>query len=103
MNEADERLRDAITDAFTKGSVDARSLSVEVAGGIATIGGTVPSVEQRQRIDRVLAGVPGLTSARCGVTVMPVAPPDSSDGRGRSPLTGTSADSRHESDHQTDP
>ena len=36
------------------------------------------------------------------VSVSPVAPSDSEDGRGRSPVTGTSADSAHHSRRQTD-
>ena len=39
----------------------------------------------------------------CAVGVRDVAPSDSADGRGRSPVTGTSADSAHESRHQLDP
>jgi hypothetical protein len=34
--------------------------------------------------------------------VRPMPGSDSADGRGRSPVTGTSADSAHQSRHQTD-
>jgi hypothetical protein len=41
-------------------------------------------------------------SLECDVSVLEVAPSDSLDGRGRSPVTGTSSDSAHESRHQLD-
>lgn len=41
-------------------------------------------------------------SLECDVLVLTVAPRDSLDGRGRSPVTSTSPDSAHESRHQLD-
>ena len=103
MNEADERVRDAITDAFTQRGIDARNLAVEVRAGDVTIRGSVPSEEQREQIPPTLAAAaPGARAPRISVAVAPVPPSDSLDGRGRSPVTGTSADSAHESRHQLD-
>ena len=51
-------------------------------------------------LSQCLDGTPPLD---CAVGVGDVAPSDSPDGRGRSPITGTSADSAHESRHQRDP
>ncbi|HYC66100.1 MAG TPA: BON domain-containing protein [Reyranellaceae bacterium] len=99
MDRRDEELRDAITDRLTQANVDARSLSVEVSAGSITVTGSVPSEEQRRKLASALAGA---VNVDCRVDVIPVAPSDSLDGRGRSPLTGTSADSQHESRHQTD-
>ena len=99
MDRRDEELRDAIADRLTQANIDARSLSVEVEGGSIRITGSVPSGEQRQRLQSMLAGA---INVDCRVDIVPVAPSDSLDGRGRSPLTGTSADSQHESRHQTD-
>ena len=103
MNEADETLRDAITDSFTKSGIDGRSLAVEVRAGEVVVSGSVPSEEQRARIAPTVAAA-ALQSPRLriAVTVVPVPPTDSLDGRGRSPITGTSADSAHESRHQLD-
>ena len=69
--------------------------------------GAVPTEEQRRRLAAILAAILADTAldhsiVECQVHVVPVAPSDSSDGRGRSPLTGTSADSAHESRHQFD-
>ena len=65
--------------------------------------GTVPDTDQRDRLARVVAAssVSDCT-LQWDVTVEGVLPPDSADGRGRSPVTGTSADSRHQSRHQLD-
>ena len=67
--------------------------------GYAAAAPPVPSEEQRRKLASALAGA---VNVDCRVDVIPVAPSDSLDGRGRSPLTGTSADSQHESRHQTD-
>jgi hypothetical protein len=103
MNEADEKVRDAITDTFTKRGIDARNLAVEVRGGAVSVSGSVPSEEQREKVAPALAAAaPEAGAARISVSVAPVPPSDSLDGRGRSPVTGTSADSAHESRHQLD-
>jgi len=99
MDRRDEELRDAINDRLTQAKVDARSLSVEVEAGSITVTGSVPSEEHRRKLAGVLAGA---VNVDCRVDVIPVAASDSLDGRGRSPLTGTSADSQHESRHQRD-
>ncbi len=104
MHSEDERVRDAITDAFTQAGIDSRNLAVEVVSGMVLIKGSVPTEQQRDLIGPTLvAADPGLAAARLAVSVIPVAPTDSLDGRGRSPVTGTSADSAHESRHQLDP
>ena len=104
MNPADEDLRNAITDAFSRQGIDARNLAVEVAAGAVSISGSVPSDEQRGLVPPAVASVvPDGKTVQIAVTVIPVPPTDSADGRGRSPLSGTSADSKHESRHQRDP
>jgi hypothetical protein len=104
MNDDDEKFRNIITDAFTQQGIDARNLAVEVIGGAVMIKGSVPTERERDLIGSILATVAsGITHPHTAVTVMPAAPIDSSDGRGRSPVTGTSADSAHESRHQLDP
>jgi hypothetical protein len=103
MNERDEALRNTITDTFTKMSIDARNLAVEVVNGAVIVKGTVGSDDSLQRLQKVLAeGKFGSRPVECNVGVAPSLPSDSLDGRGRSPVTGTSADSAHESRHQLD-
>ena len=103
MNRSDEEVRGAITDMLTSARVDVRNLAIEVQGGAALVSGTVPSVEERQRLLALLATIgPSLGGIACGVQVLPVAPSDSADGRGRSTVTGTSAGSAHESRHRRD-
>ena len=103
MNRADEQIRDEITDEMTKANIDARNLTVEVVAKAVIVKGTVPDTDQRDRLARVVAAssVSDCT-LQWDVTVEGVLPPDSADGRGRSPVTGTSADSRHQSRHQLD-
>ncbi len=103
MNEADERTRDAIHDSLTQAGIDARNLSIEVQGGAIEITGSVPTDEQRRRVAPVIAHAVDTGSCRIDIGVQPTGPVDTADGRGRSPITGTSADSRHESEHQRDP
>jgi osmotically-inducible protein OsmY len=104
MNAQDEKIRDAITDAFTRQGIDARSLAVDVRRGAVSISGSVPTQRQRDELVPTAAAVaPGSVTLQIAVTVVPVAPGDSRDERGRSPLSGTSADSAHESRHQRDP
>jgi hypothetical protein len=101
MTPRDEEIRDRLTDALTAAGIDARNLAVEVRDGRTTVSGTVPTEDQRRRLVALMArrGGPG---ARCSVELLAALPPDSADGRGRSPVTGTSADSAHESRHQED-
>ena len=104
MNAEDEKIRDAITDAFTRHGIDARNLAVDVRRGTISISGSVPTQRQRDDLVPTAAAVaPGSMTLQIAVAVVPVAPGDSQDGRGRSPLTGTSTDSAHESRHQRDP
>ncbi|MBV8191623.1 MAG: BON domain-containing protein [Alphaproteobacteria bacterium] len=98
MNERDESLRGKLIERLAAVNVDARDLAVEVDGGKVLVRGAVPSEGQRQRATEALAGAHAID-----IAVRPVAPTDSLDGRGRSPLTGTSAESAHQSRHQTDP
>jgi hypothetical protein len=98
MNERDEMIRGKLLDRLTAVGVDARNLVVEVAGGMVTVRGAVPTEDERQRAIDALIGAHTLD-----IAVRPAAPSDSLDGRGRSPTTGTSAESAHQSRHQTDP
>lgn len=98
MNSRDESIREKLLDRLTTMGVDARNLAVEVERGMVIARGSVPSEEQRQRAIDALLGAHELQ-----ITVRPVAPSDSEDGRGRSPVTGTSAESAHQSRRQTDP
>jgi hypothetical protein len=99
MERRDEELRDTLIERMTEAKIDSRSLEVEVTSSAITVTGSVPTVEERQRLQTLLSDVVNLA---CRVDVVPVAPSDSLDGRGRSPITGTSAASQHESRHQTD-
>jgi len=104
MNRSDEDIRGALNDELTAAGVDVRNLAIEVAGGRVTLSGSVPDEIQRQRIAEILAASqgPGASDSSSRIAILPVAPPDTSNGRGRSPVTGTSADSAHESRHQLD-
>ncbi|HYD04868.1 MAG TPA: hypothetical protein VEC60_04040, partial [Reyranella sp.] len=83
--------------------VDVRNLAIEVVNGHVLVKGTVPSTDELERLAGLLRrSVDQATSIDCEVSVRRVAPSDSEDGRGRSPITGTSADSAHESRHQLD-
>lgn len=97
MNRRDETIRDKLLDRLATAGVDTRSLALEVERGSVVARGSVPSEDQRQRALAALVGAHDLQ-----IAVLPVAPSDSGDGRGRSPLTGTSADSAHYSRRQTD-
>lgn len=97
MNERDEMIRGKLLDRLTAVDVDARNLVVEVAAGVVTVRGGVPSEDERQRAIDALIGAHTLE-----ISVRPAVPSDSLDGRGRSPTTGTSAESAHQSRHQTD-
>ena len=103
MNPQDEKMRGRVNDALTAASVDVRNLAIEVSDGHVFIKGTAPSSDQQTRVAGIVGQClePG-TPLECDVGVREVAPSDSAGGRGRSPLTGTSADSAHESRHQLD-
>jgi hypothetical protein len=63
----------------------------------------VSSTDQQEQLATLLRQcVDEGLSLECDVSVLKTAPSDSLDGRGRSPVTGTSADSAHESRHQLD-
>src|SRR5262249_47986837 len=103
MNPADEDLRNAITDAFTRQGIDARNLDVEVAAGAVSVRGSVPNHEQRGLVAPAVASVvPDGKTAQIAVSVIPVPPTDSADARGRSPVPGTAADAAHQSRHRRD-
>ena len=103
MNAQDEGLRDRVNDALTAANIDVRNLAIEVTNGHVLVKGSVPSTDQQERLASLLQRcVDRATPLECDVIVRNVAPSDSLDGRGRSPLTGTSADSAHESRHQRD-
>ena len=98
MNERDESIREKLVERLAAVSVDARNLAIEVAAGTVLVRGSVPTEEQRQRTMEAFAGAHAID-----IVVRPVAPSDTADGKGRSPVTGTSAESAHQSRHQTDP
>jgi hypothetical protein len=103
MIERDEKLRDRVNDALIHAKVDTRNLAIEVVDGHVLVKGTVPTTEQGARLADVLREcLDSDTSLDCEVGLRDVAGSDSVDGRGRSPITGTSADSAHESRHQLD-
>ena len=103
MNARDEKIRDALNDTLTTEGVDIRNLTIESVDGHLIVKGTVPSAEQQETLVGILKAHPaGVSSLEYDVTLLRVAPSDSTDGRGRSPVTGTSADSAHESRHQLD-
>jgi hypothetical protein len=103
MISRDEKVRDAVHDAFTRLDVDTRNLAIEVVDGHLIVKGTVPSRDEQERVVALLRQCVGEEmSLECDISVLKVPPTDSLDGRGRSPVTGTSADSAHESRHQLD-
>jgi hypothetical protein len=104
MNSQDENIRATVNGALTAANIDVRNLAIEVTNGHVLVKGTVPSTQRQKRMVGVLSHcLDGTPSLDCAVGVRDVAPSDSPDGRGRSPITGTSADSAHESRHQRDP
>jgi hypothetical protein len=103
MNARDEKIRGQLNDTLTANRIDVRNLAIEVVNGHVLVKGTVPSLDELERLASLLQrSVDQTTPLSCEVSVLPVAPSDSEDGRGRSPITGTSADSAHESRHQLD-
>ena len=98
MNNRDETIREKLLERLTAVNVDARNLAVEVVTGMLIVRGSVATEEERSRALEALAGAHTIE-----IAVRPVPPPDSADGRGRSPVTGTSAESAHQSRRQTDP
>ena len=99
----DEKVRDAVHDAFTRLDVDTRNLAIEMVDGHLIVKGTVPSRDEQEQVVALLRQCVGEgMSLECDISVLKVPPIDSLDGRGRSPVTGTSADSAHESRHQLD-
>jgi hypothetical protein len=101
MNPIDEETRNRLTDTLALANVDARNLAIEVVQGGVQVSGTVPNEAQERTLRDVLDRLPSKIRLY-DVGILPVAPSDSVDGRGRSPITGTSADSAHESRHQLD-
>jgi len=97
MNNRDETIREKLLERLSAVDVDARNLAIEVATGSVIVRGSVPTEQQRARTIEALAGAHSIE------VLVRVAPIDSDDGRGRSPLTGTSAESAHQSRRQTDP
>jgi hypothetical protein len=103
MNTHDEKVRDTLHDTLTKANVDTRNLAIEVVDGHLIVKGTVPSTGQQEQMTVLLRHCADqCLSLKCDVSVLKVPPSDSLDGRGRSPVTGTSPDSAHESRHQLD-
>jgi hypothetical protein len=84
-------------------AIDARNLAIEVVNGSVILKGTVCSEDSLRRLESALdEGRFGSRPVECQVSVLPALPSDSLDGHGRSLVTGTSADSAHESRHQLD-
>jgi hypothetical protein len=103
MNASDEKIRNELNDRLTSAGVDVRNLAIESVDGRLIVKGSVPSADQQEKLVRLLNTPPvGAASLDCQVRLLEVHPSDTSDGRGRSPVTGTSADSAHESRHQLD-
>jgi len=104
MYSRDEKIRNALTDSLTQSNVDTRNLAIEVMNNNLVVKGTVPSEDELAQLDILMRHCvdQGLSLASFDVSVISVVPSDSADGRGRSPVTGTSADSAHESRHQLD-
>ena len=103
MNESDEKIRNALNDSLTGAGVDVRNLAIESVDGRVIVKGSVPTTDDQEKLARLLKTPPaGAASVSCDVRLREVYPSDTSDGRGRSPITGTSADSAHESRHQLD-
>lgn len=104
MNPRDEKIRSDVHDCLTQGGVDVRNLSLEVQDGHLTIRGSVASRDQGQRVSDLLrARANSFDALDCEVIVRPMSEyGQEPDGRGRSPVTGTSPDSQHESQHQLD-
>src|SRR4029450_1836537 len=98
MNNRDETIREKPLARLATLGVDARNLAVEVEHGMVIARGSVPNEEQRQRAIDALIGAHELQ-----IAVRPVATSDSDDGKGRSPGSGTSGESAHQSRRQTDP
>jgi BON domain len=103
MGRDDEEIRDAIVAGLKAAGVDARNLAVEVKSGAARISGSVPTEEEKARIPRATGVGTGSPEAVIDVRVVPVPASDTPSGEGRSPITGTSAESAHQSRHQRDP
>lgn len=103
MKTQDENIRNAVNDALTRKGIDVRNLFIESFDGRLVISGSLPSIEQQDvLIEALKIRFDGVHSLECDVSLKKVAASDSDDGRGRSPLTGTSSDSGHESRHQLD-
>jgi hypothetical protein len=103
MNARDEKIRNELNDTLTAAGVDVRNLAIESVDGQLIVKGTLPSPDQREMLARLLQSPPdGVVALTCEVDLLQVHPSDAPDGRGRSPVTGTSADSAHESRHQLD-
>lgn len=99
----DEKIRNELNDTLTRAGVDVRNLAIESVDGRLIVKGTLPSPDQREKLVGLLQSPPdGVVALECEVGLLPVPPSDTSDGRGRSSITGTSADSAHESRHQLD-
>ncbi len=60
----DERVRDAVCERLAGEGVNMRDVVVRVVGGEVVLQGSVPSVEERERAERIACGVPGV--ARVG-------------------------------------
>jgi hypothetical protein len=103
MNARDEKIRNDLNDTLTQAGVDVRNLTIESVDGQLIVRGSLPSIDQQEMLAALLKAPPdGVVSLDCDVGLLKVAPSDSTDGRGRSPVTGTSSDSAHESRHQLD-
>jgi hypothetical protein len=103
MNARDEAIRNDLNDTLTRAGVDVRNLTIESVDGQLILRGTLPSLEQQEMLARLLQAPPdGVVALDCDVGLLRVEASDTADGRGRSPITGTSSDSAHESRHQLD-
>jgi osmotically-inducible protein OsmY len=74
MSERDDMIRGKLLDRLTAVDVDARNLVVEVAGGLVTVRGAVPTEDERQRAIDALIGAHTLE-----ISVRRAAPADQTD------------------------
>jgi osmotically-inducible protein OsmY len=72
-------VRDRIVEALHRSAaLDARHVTVGVAGGVATLSGSVTTWQQRETAERAAASAPGITRVQNEIVVEPLEPVDES-------------------------
>ena len=70
-------VRHRIVEALHRNAdLDARHVAIDVAGGVATLSGSVTTWQQRETAERAAAGAPGITVVKNDILVEPVEPVD---------------------------